>query len=149
MDGLEEDSQGSGRIALMTPKNPAIRIFLWCEVIAAVGVVLFHIPFFLSKVFAGGALDLSVSERFSALTVFLAVFYTVAGIAALRGHPLWPLLQYMVTVLAVFLTMAFSRTLQNAGLPFEFVYGLPLICSAFAASVVFIFQKYSFKKEKL
>lgn len=150
MDGFgEEDSQRASRIKNMTQKTLAVTIFLWCEVIVAIGVVLFYIVLFFNKFLTDLDFDLSVSDRFAPVPVFIALFYCVAAIAALCGHRLWPLLQYMVTVLAVLLTIAFSKTLQSMGRPFEFVYCLPLICSAFAASFVFIFQKYSMKKEKL
>ncbi len=144
MDGLGEKESQS-----MTLKPPAMKIFLWCEVVAAVGVVLFYIAVFLNKFFTDVDFNLSIYDRFAAVPVFMALFYFVAATVALCGHKLWPLLQYMVTVLALFLTLAFSRTLQNAGRPFELVFFLPLICSVLASSVVYISQKSSTKKEAL
>lgn len=120
-----------------------LRIFLFCEIVVALRILLFEIPVFLDKFFKQKTTDLSETDRFMAIVVFMSVFYLAAGLASLFGHKFWQLLHYLVTALTGFLTLSFYYSVQNAGNTFEPLYYVPLVCSALVSLVVFAYRECS------
>lgn len=134
---------------MMKRNSLGLKIFLFCELVVACRILLFEIPMFLDKFFVSKAANLSDQDRFMATVVFVSVFYLVAAVAALRGHRFWPQLHYLVTALTVFLTFALYWALHSSGHQFQSFYYLPLIYSALAAGIVFIYRECSLEKDKV
>ncbi len=133
----------------MKHKSLGIKIFLFCELVVACRILLFEIPISVNKFFGTRITDLSNTDRFQAIIVFVSIFYLVAATAALLGHTFWRQLHYLTTALAAVLTLAFFVILQQQGQPFYSFYYLPIIGSVLTSWVVFFYRENSPEKEKI
>ena len=118
----------------------ALKIFLGCEIIVALRLLLFEIPVLINKFLTSGDASLSSMDTFLLLVAVIGICYLVAGIVSFLGNPSWRMLHYMVVIVTLALASGFyvlSSGRQEAFVP---CYALPIVVAAVTLVMALMFR---------
>jgi len=121
----------------MQSKSIGLTILCWVEVIAAIRILLFTIPVFISQARSSHLVQVSsTDDAFMRMVTFWAVLYLLIGVSSLLGHRLWKMFQYGAAAAALISTAIFLNSVFRSGGSVEVIYLLPGIVSVILAAVV-------------
>ena len=111
-------------------KRPlGLTVFLWCEMIIAVRILLFTIPVLINKNLNKSFSMADISDWFLVGISFVAAFYAVTGLVSLLGFKLWKVFHYVACVLTLFLTASLMKYTASTGPSLSMGYFVPMVIS--------------------
>ena len=125
----------------MRNKIVILKILCWGEMMVAVKLLFFTIPF----VFKGNEMAFTTPHptayKFAFLLTFLSLLYFMSGFAALIGHRWWKWFHLFSAVIIAFMTWSLLNFVKTMSSDFDFLYLIPVTASTVILGLIFIFGR--------
>jgi len=117
----------------MHKRSLGLTIFLWCEIIIAVRILMFSIPALINRNLEKIFSTANIADWFLLNLSFLALYYVMIGFVSLAGFKLWKIFHYAACLLTLILTWSLMKLIAAQGQILSTGYLIPAAVSVLIA----------------